>query len=83
MTREEKLAVVSRAFAQANRQFTNPGKQGRSVRGYATFVASEIRRFLADGPPPTQFARADALELADDLERGEFDHELAAMFGYM
>lgn len=82
MTRDEKLAILRQAFAQADRRFKNPGESGASVRWYANWVASEIRRFINQGPPPTHMAPVDALELADDLERGEFDPELAGLFGY-
>lgn len=82
MTREAQVAALRFAFARTTRAIgRQPGEYGASVQSYAAFVAGQIRR-MVQGRPPTQMTIEEAVAFADSLERGEFDSELAAMFGY-
>lgn len=81
MSREEQLAILCECFTSATKVHGNPGDFGHKPRDYATFVARELRRLSAVNLP-TRMSLADCQKLAEDLDRGEFDPELAVWMGY-
>ncbi len=83
MTHEQKRDYLARCFQIASRRVPNPGESGVDPRAYANFVAGEIRRTRAEDPArPTVIPESLILEIASDLERGDFDQDIAGWMGY-
>ena len=81
MTTNDRRQLLRQYFDTATRRFGNPGDKGTSPREYARFIASQIRK-MTSVQPPTMVTVADAIAFADELDRGEFDPDLAALMGY-
>ena len=81
MTAEEKLEILRRHFVDANSRWGNPGERGASPRNYATFVSRKIKEFVVIRPP-TAITLSDAIQFANELERGDYDADIAALMGY-
>jgi hypothetical protein len=83
MNRQQQVEWLTWAFKEASRYFRNPADCGHTPRSYGVFVAGQIRQELSKDPlpRPTIIPRADALAIADGLERGDFDSELAGLMG--
>ena len=82
MTHEQRVELTRWAFGEANRLYRNPGERGASPREYARFVAGQVLKEITINEP-THISKADAIEWADALNRGDLDEELAALMGYV
>ena len=81
MTREQKVAHLKWAFdIGCNYYGYNPGHRGCDHQWYARWVGSELKRMAKSPTKPTMISREDALALAAELERGEYDQEFAEWF---
>lgn len=80
MTHEEKREIVISSYQPGEGELLQ--KIQASPREYATLLAQHIRKYLAGGLQPRGMTIGDALEIADGLERGDFDDDLAGQMGY-
>lgn len=83
MTRQQQVERLAWAFQKASTVCRNPADCGYTPRTYAIYVAGKIRQMLATVARQPVISVEDAIALADGLERGEFDSEIAGMMGLM